>query len=111
MSWGTPEGGGRVSRRGWIMFAAMSVIWGLPYLLIKVAVGGVSVPVLVLARVGIGAALLLPIALRRGQLASIKPVWPCLALFALVESILPGTALSSLVLVITSSLTDLLASP
>ena len=90
------------------MFVAMSVIWGLPYLLIKVAVGGVSVPVLVLARVGIGAALLLPIALRRGQLASIKPVWPWLALFALVEIILPWFALSEAERAISSSLTGLL---
>jgi drug/metabolite transporter (DMT)-like permease len=90
------------------MFAAMSVIWGLPYLLIKVAVGGVSVPVLVLARVGIGAALLLPIALRRKQLASIKPVWPWLALFALVEIILPWFALSEAERGISSSLTGLL---
>jgi drug/metabolite transporter (DMT)-like permease len=90
------------------MFAAMSVIWGLPYLLIKVAVGGVSVPVLVLARVGIGAALLLPIALRRRQLASIKPVWPWLALFALVEIILPWFALSEAERGISSSLTGLL---
>ncbi len=90
------------------MFVAMSVIWGLPYLLIKVAVGGVSVPVLVLARVGIGAALLLPIALRRGQLASIKPVWPWLALFALVEIILPWYALSEAERGISSSLTGLL---
>ncbi len=65
-----------MSRRGWVMFAAMSVIWGLPYLLIKVAVGGVPVPVLVLSRVSLGAALLLPIAIRRRQLAAIKPVWP-----------------------------------
>jgi drug/metabolite transporter (DMT)-like permease len=97
-----------VSRRGWVMFAAMSVIWGLPYLLIKVAVGGVSVPVLVLARVGIGAALLLPIALRRRQLGSIKPVWPWLALFALVEIILPWYALSEAERGISSSLTGLL---
>ena len=54
-----------MSRRGWALFAAMSVIWGIPYLLIKVAVGGVPVPVLVLARVAIGAALLLPLAIRR----------------------------------------------
>ena len=47
-----------MSRRGWVMFIAMCVIWGIPYLLIKVADTGVSVPVLVLARVGIGAALL-----------------------------------------------------
>jgi drug/metabolite transporter (DMT)-like permease len=90
------------------MFAAMSVIWGVPYLLIKVAVGGVSVPVLVLARVGIGAALLLPIAIRRRQLASIRPVWPWLVLFALVEIILPWYALSEAERGISSSLTGLL---
>jgi drug/metabolite transporter (DMT)-like permease len=98
----------QVSRRGWVMFAAMSVIWGLPYLLIKVAVGGVSVPVLVLARVGIGAALLLPIAMRRRQLASIRPVWPWLVLFALVEIIMPWFALSEAERGISSSLTGLL---
>ena len=90
------------------MFVAMSVIWGLPYLLIKVAVGGVSVPVLVLARVGLGAVMLLPIALRRRQLASIKPVWPWLMLFALVEIIMPWYALSEAERGISSSLTGLL---
>jgi drug/metabolite transporter (DMT)-like permease len=97
-----------VSRRGWIMFAAMSVIWGVPYLLIKVAVGGVSVPVLVLARVGIGAALLLPVAMRRKELASIRPAWRWLVLFALVEIIMPWYALSEAERGISSSLTGLL---
>jgi drug/metabolite transporter (DMT)-like permease len=90
------------------MFVAMSVIWGLPYLLIKVAVGGVSVPVLVLARVGLGAVMLLPIGLRRRQLASIKPVWHWLMLFALVEIIMPWYALSEAERGISSSLTGLL---
>ena len=97
-----------MSRRGWVMFAAMSVIWGLPYLLIKVAVGGVPVPVLVLTRVSLGAALLLPIAIRRRQLAAIKPVWPWLALFALVEILLPWFALPEAERRISSSLTGLL---
>ena len=44
-----------MSVRGWVLFAAMSLIWGIPYLLIKVAVEGVSVPVLVLARTAVGA--------------------------------------------------------
>jgi drug/metabolite transporter (DMT)-like permease len=90
------------------MFAAMSVIWGLPYLLIKVADGGVPVPVLVLARVSLGAALLMPIALRRKQFAAIRPVWPWLALFAVVEIILPWLALSEAERGISSSLTGLL---
>ncbi|HEX5189934.1 MAG TPA: DMT family transporter [Streptosporangiaceae bacterium] len=97
-----------MSRRGWVLFAAMSVIWGLPYLLIKVAVGGVPVPVLVLARVAVGAALLLPFALRRRQFAAITPVWPWLLLFAVVEIILPWFALSEAERGISSSLTGLL---
>jgi drug/metabolite transporter (DMT)-like permease len=90
------------------MFAAMSVIWGLPYLLIKVAVGGVPVPVLVLARVTVGAALLLPIALRGRQFAAIRRVWLWVALFAVVEIILPWFALSDAERGISSSLTGLL---
>jgi drug/metabolite transporter (DMT)-like permease len=97
-----------VSRRGWLMFAAMSVIWGIPYLLIKVAVGGVPVPVLVLCRVSIGAALLLPIALRRRQLAVLRPYWRWLALFAVVEIITPWLLLSDAELRLTSSLSGLL---
>lgn len=97
-----------MSRRGWVMFAAMSVIWGLPYLLIKVAVGGVPVPVLVLARVSLGAALLLPVALRRRHVAAIKPVWHWLAVFAFVEIIAPWFVLSEAERSISSSLTGLL---
>jgi drug/metabolite transporter (DMT)-like permease len=107
MNWGKQEGG-QVSRRGWIMFAAMSVIWGVPYLLIKIAVGGVSVPVLVFARVAIGAALLLPVVLRRRQLAALRPVWPWLALFGFVEIIIPWFVLSEAERSISSSLTGLL---
>ena len=61
-----------MSARGWTLFAAMSVIWGIPYLLIKVAVEGVSVPVLVLARTAIGAAVLLPLAMFRPGWALVR---------------------------------------
>src|SRR3954454_21679651 len=44
----------------------MSVIWGVPYLLIKVAVGEFSPVVVVFLRCVIGAALLLPWTLARG---------------------------------------------
>jgi drug/metabolite transporter (DMT)-like permease len=97
-----------VSRRGLVLFAAMSVIWGMPYLLIKIAVGGVPVPVLVLARVVIGAVILVPIALRRGQFAALRPVWRWVALFALVEIIVPWFVLSEAERHIASSLTGLL---
>ena len=97
-----------MSRRGWWLFAAMSVIWGIPYLLIKVADGGVAPPVLVLARVTIGAALLLPIAIRRRELAPLLPHWRWLALFALVEIIAPWLLLSEAETRLSSSLSGLL---
>jgi drug/metabolite transporter (DMT)-like permease len=83
-----------LSRRGWLLFAAMGVIWGMPYLLIKVAVGGVSVPVLVCTRVAIGAALLLPAAIRGGQLGKLRGHARWLAAFTLVEIVGPFALLS-----------------
>src|SRR5260370_26998336 len=76
------------------MFVAMSVIWGLPYLLIKVAVGGVPVPVLVLARVSLGAAVLLPIALRRGRVSALTRHWPGAGALAGVQILPPLVGLS-----------------
>jgi drug/metabolite transporter (DMT)-like permease len=97
-----------VSRRGWWLFGAMSVIWGIPYLLIKVADGGVAPPVLVLARVTIGAALLLPVAIRRRELGVLLPHWRWLVLFALVEIVAPWLLLSEAETKLSSSLSGLL---
>src|SRR5207247_1253288 len=60
----------------------MSVIWGMPYLFIKVADGGVSVPVLVFTRLAVAAALLLPLAIRRRQFAGLWRHWRWLVLVA-----------------------------
>jgi drug/metabolite transporter (DMT)-like permease len=97
-----------VSRRGWWLFAAMSVIWGIPYLLIKVADSGVAPPVLVLARVVIGATLLIPVAIRRRELAPLLPYWRWLILFAVVEIITPWLLLSEAETRLSSSLSGLL---
>ena len=107
-----------VSRRGWVLFALMSVIWGVPYLMIKVAVEGVSVPVLVFARTAVGAAVLVPLALyqaRRGggQFAGMRRHWRPLAAFAAIEIMVPWWLLSDAERHLTSSMTGLLiaASP
>jgi drug/metabolite transporter (DMT)-like permease len=102
-----------MSRRGLVLFALMSVIWGIPYLMIKVAVEGVSVPVLVFARTAIGAAILLPLALRGGQLAVLRRHWRPLLAFAALEIIVPWWLLSDAEHHLTSSMTGLLiaASP
>jgi drug/metabolite transporter (DMT)-like permease len=84
-----------VSRRGWLLFAAMGVIWGIPYWLIKVADGGVSVPVLVFTRVALGSLLLLPWAVRGGHLRALKGHVRWLAAFTVVEIVGPFALLSS----------------
>ena len=84
-----------MSRRGWLLFAAMGVIWGIPYLLIKVADGGVSVPVLVCTRVALGSLLLLPAAVRGGHLGALKGHVGWLAAFTLAEIVGPFALLSN----------------
>ncbi|HEY2488226.1 MAG TPA: DMT family transporter [Streptosporangiaceae bacterium] len=97
-----------MSRRGWMLFAAMSVIWGIPYLLIKVADEGVSVPVLVFARTSVAALLLLPLALRRREIRVLLPYWRWLVVFALVEIVAPWLLLSNAERHLSSSTTGLL---
>ena len=97
-----------MSRRGWVLFAAMSLIWGTPYLFIKVAVEGVPVPVLVFVRTALGAAVLLPIALRGRGLAGLRRYWRPLLAFAAIEIIVPWFVLSDAERHLTSSLTGLL---
>src|SRR6516164_3183867 len=86
----------------------MSVIWGMPYLFIKVADGGVSVPVLVFTRLAVAAVLLLPLAIRRRQLAGLWRHWPWLVVFATVEMIIPWALLSDAERHLSSSMTGLL---
>ena len=97
-----------MSRRGWLLFAAMSVIWGIPYLLIKVADEGVAVPVLVFARTAIGAGVLLPVAVHRRQLRVLLPHWRWLVVFAVVEIAGPWLLLSDAERHLTSSMSGLL---
>jgi drug/metabolite transporter (DMT)-like permease len=97
-----------VSLRGWALFAAMSVVWGIPYLLIKIAVEGVSVPVLVLARTAIGAAVLLPVMLYRREWTRVLRHWKPVLAFAFFEMIAAWLLLSDAERRLTSSLTGLL---
>ena len=97
-----------MSRRGWLLFAAMCVLWGIPYLLIKVAVAEVSVAVLVFARTALGALVLLPLAARPGAVTVVRAHWRALLVFALVEIIGPWALLSDAERVLDSSLTGLL---
>lgn len=95
-----------MSRRAWILFVAMSLIWGVPYLLISQAVAEVSPAVVVFARTAIGAVVLLPFA-RRGMRTVWEHRWAVLA-FALLEMVGAWFLLSDAERFITSSLAGLL---
>jgi drug/metabolite transporter (DMT)-like permease len=76
--------------RAWALFAAVSVLWGVPYLFIKIAVdGGISPIFLAWARVLLAAVLLLGLAWKTGTLKQIRGSLPWIALFAVIEVVLP----------------------
>jgi drug/metabolite transporter (DMT)-like permease len=77
-----------MSTRGWTLFAAVSVIWGLPYLFIKIAVDdGLTPGFVAWSRVVIATVVLLPIALKRGALRALPLGW--LVAFATAEIVVP----------------------
>jgi drug/metabolite transporter (DMT)-like permease len=97
-----------MTRRGLALFVAMCVIWGIPYLLIRIAVRDLSPATLVLARTGIAALLLLPIAAARQELRPVLRQWPAVLAFAGVEIAVPWVLLGAAEQEISSSLTALL---
>ena len=97
-----------MTRRGLLLFAAMGLIWGIPYLLIRVAVGGIAPVVLVFARTIIGAVILMPVVLARGGLRGIGRRWIPLLAYAVCEVAFPWFFLSSAEQRISSSLAGLL---
>lgn len=97
-----------MSRRGWVLFGAMCLIWGIPYLLIKVAVRHIAPADLVFGRTLIGTVLLLPIALGRGQIRPLLAKWRPLLLYSLVEIAIAWFLLSNAETHISSSLSGLL---
>jgi drug/metabolite transporter (DMT)-like permease len=97
-----------MTRRGWILFAAMCVIWGIPYLLIRVSVRELSPAALVLGRTAIAALLLLPIAAARNELRPLLRRWAPLLAFAAIEIAIPWVLLGAAELHVSSSLTGLL---
>ena len=97
-----------MSRRGALLFAAMCVIWGIPYLMIRVAVRELAPVTLVFLRTAIGAAILLPFAAWRGELRPLLTRWWPLLAYTVVEVMIPWVLLARAETELTSSLTGLL---
>jgi drug/metabolite transporter (DMT)-like permease len=86
----------------------MGVIWGIPYLLIRVAVADLNPVTLVLLRTVTGAVLLVPLAASRGALRPLLPHWRWLLIYTAVEVALPWFFLADAERRLSSSLTGLL---
>ncbi len=84
-----------MTARGWFLFSLMGVVWGVPYLMIKVAVEDLSPSMVVFTRCALGAALLLPFALRQGALPeTVRTHWRPMLAFAVIEIIGPWFTLT-----------------
>jgi drug/metabolite transporter (DMT)-like permease len=97
-----------MTRRALLLFIAMSVIWGIPYLFIRIAVSDLSPVVLVFARTAIGAMIVLPIALARGEMRGLARYWLPLLAFSAAEVGIPWLMISNAEQKISSSLAGLL---
>lgn len=97
-----------MTRRGWALFIALSVIWGVPYLLIKVAVAEIDPVVVAFGRTSLGALVLLPVALRQHALRPVVARWKWLLLYTVVEMVGPWWLLGHAETRLTSSTAGLL---
>jgi drug/metabolite transporter (DMT)-like permease len=84
-----------VSRRGILLFGALGIAWGIPYLLIKIAVLEVDPAVVVLARSALGALVLLPLVIARRQVLPVLRRWRPLLAYTVAEIVLPWIFLTS----------------
>jgi drug/metabolite transporter (DMT)-like permease len=97
-----------VSTRGWALFAAVSVIWGMPYLFIKIAVDEISPSLMAWSRLALAAAVLLPVAWKLGALRGLRERWRILTVFAAVEMAVPWPLLGFGEIHVSSSLAAIL---
>jgi drug/metabolite transporter (DMT)-like permease len=81
--------------RVWLTFAALGVIWGVPYFFIRIAVQDVPPLVVAWGRITLAALILLPIAWRRGALGALRGHWAAVGIFALVEFVVPFSVIAA----------------
>jgi drug/metabolite transporter (DMT)-like permease len=99
-----------VTRRGWLLFWAMALIWGVPYFFIAVAVDELEPAVVVFGRTSLAGAVLVALAVRAGELRAVLPHWRPVAAFAILEMAIPWILLTTAEQHIASGLAALLIS-
>lgn len=84
-----------MSRKGWLLFSLVGLLWGVPYFFIKVAVEELSISMIVFSRLLIGATLLVPLAMREGSLKKALPYWRYILIYAVLEMVIPWSLITS----------------
>src|ERR1039458_1193543 len=97
-----------MSRRGVILFLALSTIWGLPCLRLRVAVREVAPAPLVFLRTAPAALLLVPFAWRAGAFKALTGRWAWVVAYAVIEFGVPWLLMSTSEQHLTSSVTGML---
>ena len=97
-----------MTRRGWVLFLALSVCWGIPYLFIRVAVADLDPLIVAFGRTALGGLLLLPLAIRARAFQPLLPHWKILLVYTAVEIIGPWVLLGHAETRLNSSTTGLI---
>ncbi|MBL1074863.1 DMT family transporter [Nocardia sp. 2] len=97
-----------MSKRGWMLFLAMGLIWGVPYAMIRVAVEDFDPVVVAFGRTFLGALVLLPIALYTKAFAPVLRKWRWLLAYTVVEIVGPWLLISQAETSLNSSTVGLL---
>jgi len=84
-----------MSRKGWGLFALVGVLWGVPYMFMKIAVEELAVPVIVFSRLLIGALVLIPLAFHKKTITAALEYWPYIAFYAVLEMVIPWTLITT----------------
>ena len=97
-----------MTRRGWVLFASMAVIWGIPYFLIRVAVKQFEPSVVVFGRTSLSAVVLVALAARSGAIRPALRRWRPVLAFAVIEMAIPWILLTTAEQHLASGLTALI---
>ncbi len=97
-----------MTRRGWVLFAAMAVIWGIPYFMIRVAVKELEPPVVVFSRTSLAATVLVIMAARQGAIRAALRRWRPVLAFAVIEMAIPWILLTTAETHLASGITALI---
>lgn len=97
-----------MTRKSWSLFVAVGILWGIPYLLIRVAVRDFSPAMVVFSRVLIGALILVPLSMRQRSFGAALRNYKYIFLYAAVEIMGPWFLITKAEMKISSGLAGLL---